>query len=142
MCRCGGLCGLDYDYVVQVIFMVQVVFVVLVAQVVLVGYVASEAQQSWIPRAMDQPEGPVEPPRSGLASLVPPVEPLVQQHYFCSNVSSHDQSVPHIYTFLSFSLLPGLAGKQTITPVLYKRRSISIFSYYQFSSNNLLTSAL
>lgn len=43
VCRCDGLCGLDYDYVVQVIFMVQVVFVVLVAQVVLVGYVACEA---------------------------------------------------------------------------------------------------
>lgn len=48
MCRCDGLCGLDYDYVVQVIFMVQVVFVVLVAQVVLVGYMACEAPSPWL----------------------------------------------------------------------------------------------
>lgn len=57
MCCCDGLCGLDYDYVVQVIFMVQVVFVVLVAQVVLVGYVACRAQSSWTSRAVRQSRG-------------------------------------------------------------------------------------
>lgn len=63
MCCCDGLCGLDYDYVVQVIFMVQVVFVVLVAQVVLVGYVACEAPSPWTSRAVRQARGLCTLPR-------------------------------------------------------------------------------
>ena len=65
--------------------MVQVVFVVLVAQVVLVGYMASEAQLSWTPRAMDRPEGLDESSLTHLVSLIPPAEPLLSNS-FCFSV--------------------------------------------------------